>query len=73
MHISKYVYKTCLKELVINTGKPLKKRYQKNIAAPNISEYSALLIFLSYFKKKYLLEHVTMVTFGNVTKYGVFQ
>ena len=28
MHISEYVYKTCLKELAINTGNPLKKILQ---------------------------------------------
>ena len=65
MHISEYVCKTCLKELAINTGKPW-----KNIAASNISKNSAL-IFLSYFKSKYFLEHLTMVTSGNVTKYVV--
>ena len=67
MHISEYVCKTYLKELAINTGKPL-----KNIAASNISKNSALLIFLPYFKNKYFREHPTMATPGNVTKYAVF-
>ena len=68
MHISEYVCKTCLKEQAINTGKPL-----KNSVASNISKNSALLIFLPYFKNKYFLEHLTMVTSGNVSKYAVFQ
>ena len=62
LHISEYVCKSCLKELAINTGKPL-----KNTAASNISKHSAL-IFLPYFKNKYFLEHITMTTSGNVTK-----
>ena len=66
MHITEYVWKTYFKELAINTGKPL-----KNIATSNISKNSALLIFLPYFKNKYFLEHLTMVTPGNVRKYAV--
>ena len=67
MHISEYVCKTYLKELAINTGKPL-----KNIATSNIFKDSTLLTFLPYFKNKYFLEHFTMVTPGNdVTKYAV--
>ena len=56
-YISEYVCKTCLKELAINMGKPLKK-------------YCSL-IFLPYFKNKYFLEHLTMATSGNVKKYAV--
>ena len=66
MHISEYVCKTYLKELANNTGKAL-----KNSATSTISKNSALLIFLPYFKNKYFLEHLTMVTPGNVTKYAV--
>ena len=65
MHISEYVCKTCLKELTINTGKLL-----KNIADSNIPKNFAL-IFLPYLKNKYFLEHLTMATSGNVTKYFV--
>ena len=65
MHISEYACKTYLKEPANNTGKPL-----KNIATSNISKNSALPIFLSYFKNKYFLEHLTMATPGNVTKYA---
>ena len=42
----------------------------KYIASSNISKNSAL-IFLSYFKNKYFLEHLTIVTSGNVAKYVV--
>ena len=44
--------KTCLKELAINTGKPL-----KNVATSNISKNSAIF-FLPYFKNKYFPEHL---------------
>ena len=64
MHIFEYVCKPYLKELAINKGKPL-----KNIAASSVSKNSALM-FLPYFKNKYFLEHLAMVTSGNVTKYA---
>ena len=66
MHISEYVWKTYLKELAINTGKPL-----KNVATSNITKNSALLIFLPEFNNKYFLEQLTKATPGNVTKYAV--
>ena len=66
MHISEYVCKTYLKELAINTGKPL-----KNIATSHITKNSALLIFLPYLKNKYFQEQLTMATPGNVTTYAV--
>ena len=64
--ITAIICKICLKELAINMRKPL-----ENNAASNISKNYALLIFLPYFKNKYFLEHLTMVTSGNVTKYAV--
>ena len=65
-HIFEYVCKTYLKELAINTGKPL-----KNIAASNIFKKSA--IFLPYFFKQVTpIEHLPMVISGNVTKYAYY-
>ena len=65
-HIFEYVCKTWLKELAINTGKPL-----KNIAASNIFKKSA--IFLPYFFKQVTpIEHLPMVISGNVTKYAYY-
>ena len=55
---TKNAWKNCLKELAIN------------IAASKISKNSAF-IFLSYFKNKYFLELLTMITYGNVTKFVV--
>ena len=52
-----------LEEIAINTGKPLKK-YCK------ISKNFALLISLPCFKNKYFLEHLAMVTSGNIAKYA---
>ena len=42
----------------------------ETIAPSNNSKNSAL-IFLSYFKNKYFLEHLIMAISGNVTKYFV--
>ena len=66
MHVSKCVCKTGLKELAINTGKPLKK-----ILQPLTFLKILLLSFRHILKYKYLLEHLTIVISGNVTKYVV--
>ena len=58
--------KLILKDQPLTQGNPW-----KNIAASNVSKNFAFLIFLPYFKNKYFLEHLTMVTSGNVTKYAV--
>ena len=66
MRVSKCVCKTGLKELAINTGKPLKK-----ILQPLTFLKILLLSFRHILKNKYLLEHLTIVISGNVTKYVV--
>ena len=66
MHVSKCVCKTGLKELAINTGKPLEKILQ-SLAFLKI----LLLSFRHIFKNIDLLEHLTIVISGNVTKYVV--
>ena len=64
MHISEYVW-TCLKELATNT--------RKKILQPLTFLKTRLLlyIFAPYFKNKYFLEHLAMVTARNATKYTV--
>ena len=66
MHVSKCVCKTGLKELVINTGKPLEKILQP------LTFLKILLVSFRYTLKNIdLLEHLTIVISGNVTKYVV--
>ena len=66
MHVSKCVCKTGLKELAINTGKPLEKILQSLTFLKIL-----LLSFRHIFKNIDLLEHLTIVISGNVTKYVV--
>ena len=66
MHVSKCVCKTGLKELAINTGKPLEKILQSLTFLKIL-----LLSFRHILKNIDLLEHLTIVISGNVTKYVV--
>ena len=70
MLISEYLGRTCLKELAIllKCGKTFEKLVQHVTLLKMLLFHS---VFLPHFQNKYFLDHLTMATSGNVTKYAV--